>query len=392
MIGSSDVLSVDALVDAARAQSGLADFGPEWFFEPLTRLVDSINREARLSDAGRIMVHERFTAALVNRLRTIDAVRRNPEIREERADVAGIILGLPRTGSTMLHRLLATAPGLTALRWWEALSYAPPPGELRGRPDTRVRAAETLLAAMLERNPDLLSIHPFQVHGADEEILILYQFFVGTMPEAEMYVPSFSAWLDGADQRAAYEDLRLVLQFLQWQDGTRRGRRWILKTPSHLSALDAVLAVFPDARLIMTHRDPLETIPSYCSMVAGLHRVTSDEVDAPEVGAFTQRRWASLLERFTALRDARPSHFVDVQYAALTENPIAVATDVLRALGEEVDAQTVQGLERWVAENGRERRAAHRYAASDYGLTRAALEAQFGAYRKRFIIDPTQSD
>src|SRR5690606_41643203 len=171
------------------------------------------------------------------------------------------------------------APGLRRLAWWEAQTDAPCPGEERGRPVERVACAERLLASMLEHNPDLMSIHPFQVHGADEEIIILDQFFIGTMPEAYAYIPSYSAWLKRADQRPAYEELRTVLKFLQWQDPERAGKRWVTKTPGHLAALDALLAVFPEAQLIMTHRDPVTTVPSYCSMISALQQFGTDQVD-----------------------------------------------------------------------------------------------------------------
>ena len=386
MSHSIDILRVEPLLEEATRRAGLNDFGSRWFLEPLGVLLNALRSEANLSEAGIAAHRERIVAGLVNRLRTVEAIRRHPEILDEKGEVAGIIVGLPRTGSTMLHRLLVTAPGLTAIRWWETQNYAPFPGEERGKPVERVAYAERLLATMLEQNPDLLSIHPFEVHGADEEIIILDQFFVGTMPEAYAYVPSYSAWLEQADLRPAYEELRVVLKFLQWQDPTRSGKRWVLKTPGHLAALDAVLAVFPEAQLIMTHRDPLTTVPSYCSMVTALHALATDKVDRVKVGHFTAQRWARMLARFTRLRDERGDRwFIDVPYEALQADPLGQWCRVLERLGEPVTPETERAAERWLKDNSRDKRAAHRYTLEEFGLDRAGLEQAFASYRERFL-------
>lgn len=380
-------LRTEALLAEARRRAGLEEFGSSWFLEPLGVLLEALRKEAQLSEAGIAAHRERLVAALVNRLRTTDAIRRHPEILQEQVEVAGIIVGLPRTGSTMFHRLLTTAPGLTALRWWEAQNYAPFPGEERGKPVERVAFAERLLASMLEQNPDLMSIHPFQVQGADEEIIILDQFFIGTMPESYAYVPSYSAWLERADQRPAYEDLRTVLKFLQWQDPARAGKRWVTKTPGHLAALDSLFAVFPEAQLIMTHRDPLHTVPSFCSLVAALQEFGMGEFDRVKVGRFTAKRWAGMLERFTSIRDeVGEGRFIDVDYGDLIKDPLGQWRRVLERLGEPVTPEAEHAAARWLEENGREKRAAHHYTLEEFGLTAPELEQWFAGYRERFIL------
>lgn len=386
-MGSSvDSLRAAPLLEEASRRAGLTDFGSQWFLEPLGVMLEALRTEAHLSEAGIAAHRERILAGLVNRLRTIKALERHPEILAERGEVAGIIVGLPRTGSTMLHRLLVTAPGLTAVRWWEAQNYAPFPGERRGAAPERVAHAERLLASMLEHNPDLMSIHPFQVHGADEEIIILDQFFIGTMPEAYAYIPSYSAWLERTDQRPAYEELRTVLKFLQWQDPARAGKRWVLKTPGHLAALDAVLAVFPEAQLIMTHRDPVMTVPSYCSMITALHEFGAAHVDRVTVGRFTAARWARMLERFTQLRDRLGGErFIDVAYEDLQADPLREWRRVLGRLGEPATAGTEQAARQWLKDNAREKRAVHRYTLEEFGLDAAQLERAFAAYRTRFL-------
>lgn len=380
-------LQADELLTLAQQRTGLQDFGDPWFLEPLGVMLDALNREAALSEAGVLAHRERIVSGLVNRLRMADAMRRHPEIADEQVEVAAIIVGLPRTGSTLFHRLLTTAPGLTAVRFWETQNYAPFPGEVRGQPDARRQWAADLIAQMLSITPDLLSIHPYQVDGADEEIMILDQFFVGTQPEAYAYIPSYSAWLDQADLTPAYRDLRAVLGFLQWQDRERSGRRWVLKTPGHLAALDVARAVFPEACFVMTHRDPLETIPSYCSMVAALHGASTQHLDRARVGAFTARRWAGLLDRFTQARDTGAARrFIDVDYRSVQHAPLLEWRRVLDLLGEPTDAAAEALASDWLQRNGRAQRAAHQYTLEEFGLDHQQLTELFATYRERFIL------
>ena len=381
-------LQADELLADARKRAGLDDFGDPWFMQPLGVMLEALNREARLSAAGVAAHHERIVTGLVNRLRMVDALRLHPEIASESVEVTAIIVGLPRTGSTLFHRLLTTAPGLTAVRFWEAQNYAPFPGEMRGQPAARRQWAADLIAEMLRITPDLLSIHPYQVDGADEEIMILDQFFVGTQPEAYAYIPSYSAWLDGADLTPAYRELRAVLGFLQWQDEARGGKRWVLKTPGHLAALGAATAVFPEARFVMTHRDPLETVPSYCSMVAALHGAATEQLDRVAVGRFTAQRWAALLDRFTRARDTGSAgRFIDVDYRSVQRTPLAEWRRVLDLLGEPTDAAAEALATKWLGNNRREQRATHHYTLEEFGLDRDELVNLFSAYRERFILD-----
>jgi hypothetical protein len=300
--------------------------------------------------------------------------------------VAAAIMGLPRTGSTMLHRLLATAPGMNAIKWWETQNYAPFKGEERGKPVERRKMAVFIQEAMLRAVPELTSIHPFSIDEPDEEVIIMDQVFIGTMAGASMYVPSYGQWLEKADQRPAYRDLRTVLKYLQWQDVSRPGKRWVLKTPSHLSAPEALLECFPEAVLITTHRDPLQTIPSYCSMVDSLYRLASPNISKKEVGEFTEKTWAGYLNNFAALRKKMgPERFLDVKYEEQIKNPLKQVETVLQRVGVAMNPQTEQIMKDWLEENAREKRAAHKYNMEDFGITLDQMEKDFAAYKKEFL-------
>jgi hypothetical protein len=199
------------------------------------------------------------------------------------------------------------------------------------------------------------------------------------------YVPSFAAWLDGYDQSRGHADLRTILQYLQWQDPARRGKRWVLKSPSNLPYIDTAAAAFPEALLIMTHRDPLETVPSYISMQTALYRLSSS-VDERAVADFWFPRLAQWMQRFEEAR-ARigEDRFMDIDYRAVTRTPIEQAQGVLRRMGIEPGVETDTALTEFLAGNQREQRPAHSYSLERFGIDEARVREAFASYRARYI-------
>jgi len=382
---SSEVAGRQVLARRAQAQTGLDDFGGEWIFENLDSLIPALNNEARLDAAGVAGAEAMIVRALANRLAHIDLIRRHPEILREQVEVAAVLVGLPRTGTTMLHRMLASAPGMTGVRWWEAQNYAPFPGDAPDDPAPRRAAAQGILDYMLEHAPELMSIHPMSIDQPDEELIILGQLFSGTMTEAMYYVPSYAAWLMRHSRTRCYADLKQILQSLQWQDKTRAGAKWVLKTPGHLMALDAVLETFPGAKIVMTHRDPVATVPSYASMEAVLYAMGGSSIDRASVARFWEGRWAELLDLFMQQRDlAGGERFVDVRYTDLTARPIETGKQVLAKAGVRVTDEMIAGMGEWVEANRREDRAPHKYSMAEFGLEQAQIERRFAGYRERF--------
>ena len=376
----------DVLVARACEQAGLSDFGDTWFFANIDALIPALNTEARLSEAGVASASAMIVNGLVNRLRHVDLVKRHPEILDEKVEVAAVVVGLPRTGSTMLHRMLASAPGMTGTRWFETQNYAPFPGEARGDPEPRREAARGFLDYMLATIPDLMSIHPMSIDQPDEELIILGQLYSSTMIEGTYHVPGYARWLTENDRIQCYRDLKQILQSLQWQDQSRNGAKWVLKTPGHLLALDAVIEIFPEAKIVMTHRDPVATVPSYCSMEHSLYQMVSDRVDPASVAAFWVPRLAELLDRFMAVRgQVAGQNFIDVRYADLLGDPIGEGVRVLAAAGVDVTDAVRAGMAEWIEANKREDRAPHKYALEDFGLVRADVEQRFAAYRAAFL-------
>jgi hypothetical protein len=384
--GIQDLTEKSLMAEATNNSGGLTDFGDLWFLEPLGKLLDSIKNEAKLSAGGVAGQRARMVHGLVSRLRLQDAIKRNPEILDEKVTVAGTIVGLPRTGSTMFHRLLSNAPGFNSIKWFETQFYAPFAGEERGNPVERRALATKVMEGYVAAG--MMSIHPFAIDAPDEEIIIMDQVFVGTMPESAMYVPSYSEWLGTFDHTKAYEDLKTILKFFQWQDVSRQGgKRWVLKTPGHLPTLDTLFKVFPETTVITTHRDPISTVPSYCSMVNSLVHMNSDDVDDVEVGRFTEKRWAGFLSRYEATRERIGAHrFIDIKYEDLVKAPLDQARLVLDKLGMGMTPDVEEAIKEWLGENARDKRAAHHYTLEQFGLTEAGLEQDFKSYRERFIL------
>ena len=377
------------LLATARRKAGLEDFGDPAFREPLRVLLDAIEEEARLTPTGRLMARANLVRVLANRLRIEEALRRHPEIGEVRLDPPIFIVGLQRTGTTLLHRLLSTDPRLRFLASWEAINPAPLSARglhrllLRGGLDPRVPAALLAQRALAQLAPDFFAIHPVEALAPEEDCLLLDYTLWSTVFEATQRVPSFSRWLEAQpDHRAAYRYYESILKLLWWQ----RPGRWLLKTPHHMEQLDVLLAVFPGARVVQTHRDPVRALASFCSMMAHGYGVFSDEVDPHEVGQHWSRKAHRMVDRALASRERSPQSFLDVAYAELVADPLAQVRRIYDWVGLQLTAEVEGGMRAFLGRNPQHKHGRHRYRLEDFGLDRETEERQFARYRQRFEI------
>ena len=372
------MIDVDELLASARDKTGLTDFGDEWFTEPLAVLVRALNEEARLSELGSALTRRRLTALLADRLRLRRLQADHPEVRDEQVTVAAEICGLPRTGSTLLHRLLAASRHVTSTLSWETSYPLPFPGEGPDAAERKQRARERA-ELFLRMSPDFADIHTIEWDGPEEDVILLDRTFTSMSFDSFYRVPSYGTWLRGADQAPAYRELREWLQVLQWQNPARRGLPWVLKSPHHLTAVRTVLAEFPSCKIVMTHRSPVSAVPSYASMVASMTGQYSDEVDPVEIGRYWSARFARTLRGFTEVRRETPDRFVDVRFADVVADPVAEALRVTAELGLAVDPDAFSG---YVARNRSQRHGKHTYKAEDFGLTEDGLARDFAFYEE----------
>jgi hypothetical protein len=378
-------IETPVLLDKARAATGLSDFGDPWFMVPLEKLVASINAEAGLlHDGGHI---DRIVYALMDRLVVTDLIRRRPEILDEEINVAGAIIGLPRTGSTMLHRLLASVPGMTSPWWWEVTFPLPLPGEAPGDPSPRHALAKQTVQDFLAAWPNFESIDPIDAMEVAEEVILLDKSFLSTTYDSMLNVPGYGFWQAERDHERAYRELKIWLQVIQSQTPERHGKRWILKTPHHLlGGMSGLLKVFPEAKLIMTHRDVAQVLPSYCSMCESMTVAQSGAYARETQGAHWSRRFADGLKNLIALRETLPAdRFVDVQYQETVTDPVGTGVRVLAAMGVAATDADIAAMQACVAGNAREKRPAHRYSAADFGLDDAAIARDFAFYTNVYL-------
>lgn len=366
----------EALVARARRAEHLHDLGEPAWEQPLEQLCRSIRDEARLHVIGERVTFDRLVGLLRNRLRARSLRDLHP-IDQQVLVPPLVITGLQRTGTTLLHRLLAADPRFRSLRSWEALNPAP-----YERKDERRRAharrAERGLAWLA---PDFFAVHPVAAESVEEEVLLLDHSLLSTVPEATLRVPGFSTWLEQQDPAPAYRMLADLLRLLQWQ---APAERWLLKTPHHLEHLDALRTQFPGVRIVHTHRDPVVTVPSFCSMIAHGRGVFSEAVDPLEVGRDWSQKCARMVDRALASRDRDPSGILDVQYADLMADPMAVLERIYAFIDQPLTTPARAAIEQERAASPQHRFGRHVYSAAAFGLDESTLASMFAAYRERF--------
>jgi hypothetical protein len=352
-------------------------------------LIESINAEARLTEAALPRVCRQLALALRNRIEVSDWVRRYPEIREEQIEQPIMLTGLPRSGTTYFQYLFDPEPGMRMLRYWEGDRPCPPPGFAPETIPGRIEACALEKARGREKDAvraKIAQIHLSDADGPEECLKIIDQTFLNVGHYWTYRVPGyFDHCLGPGVMREAYEHYRLVLQLLQWRGGKRR---WVLKWPCHLIALDDVLAVFPDARFIVTHRDPVQALASNCSLAALLRRGTSDAVDPVEVGRQMQAMLLAYLDRLVTFDKAHSDRIAHVAYQTAVDHPELAVEQALGALGMEMSPGFAEAIQAWRRDNPPGKRGTHDYALEDYGLDAGEMARTFAFYSQRYAIAP----
>jgi hypothetical protein len=382
-------ISVDRVLTKAQRKVGLSDFGDEAFMEPLEILVDSINREAALNPVGRMIIRGRIVGVLINKLVAQDTIKKHPEILDIPVEAPIVVAGLARSGTTMLHRLIAQDPSIRSLASWEAINPAPHTTRKQGEgKDPRIAQAARAAKGLEYMSPGFFAIHPAEPDAPEEEVILLEQTFLTTTPEAMMNVPTYSKWLEEQDHVPAYEALKRMMQYLQWQrPGAGRPVRWVLKTPHHQEYFDPLLEVFPKATIVHTHRDPLKTSPSLFSMLTHLQMIFSDDVDPKRVANHWLNKIENMARRTLATRErVNDQGFVDVSYYDLIKDPIPEVERIYGAAAKELTLEARMVMEASRKLNKQHKYGRHKYSLADFGMTKEDVEPRIAAYRARFNI------
>ena len=381
-------ITVDGVLSDARRKTGLSDFGDEGFLEALDVLADSINREAALNPVGHMIIRGRIVGVLANKLVAQDTIKRHPEILDIRVEAPIVVAGLARTGTTMLHRLIAQDPAIRSLASWEAINPAPPKQKPGKKKDPRFAQAAAAGKGLKYMSPGFFAIHPTEPDAPEEEVILLEQAFLTTTPEAMMSVPTYSTWLEEQDHVPAYQALKRMMQYLQWQrPGIGKDVRWVLKTPHHQEYFDPLLEVFPNATIVHTHRDPLKTSPSLFSMLTHLQMIFSDEVDPNRVANHWLSKIENMARRTMATRDrVNDKGFIDVSYYDLIKDPIPQVERIYEAAGADLTLEAREAMETSRKANKQHKYGRHKYSLADFGMTKDDVESRIAPYRARFNV------
>lgn len=376
---------VDRLLETASAATGgLDDFGDPSFRDGLEVFIDSGAREGRLSAIGEAALEGMAVGALANRLRVVDWHTTHPELRATSIERPIFLIGLPRTGTTALSHLLSVDPHNRSLLGWEAAEPVPPPSA-DWRSDPRYVAAAEAPDMLDMLNPEFKSIHHDPVDMPVECATVLGQHFRSLHLSTTFFLPSYMDWVRTADHRPAYEWHRSVLQLLQ----SGHGGRWQLKSPVHLIDPASLLATYPDARFVLTHRDPVDIVASVCSLARSLGGTFTEADWSDYVRATWPEVIGELVDHQLAFRAAQDAMddgatFVDIAYARIVSDPVGAVAELYDALDEPFTAEAESAMRTHATTHVKDRFGRHSYSLEDWGLDRSALTERFAPYLDRY--------
>jgi hypothetical protein len=388
MNGAALPIRADVLIAAACQQTGLDDFGGDSFREGLEVFCESASSEAQLNQIGAAVLPGAILSCLTNRLKVVDWLKRYPEASAERIESPTVVIGMFRAGTTFLSYLLEKDERHRPLLRWEAGDSVPPPTPATRRTDVRIAAAQAAAAMLDQINPRVRLVQNEEPDGPTECISVLNQDFKSLVWEAMANVPGYGRWLQATDHGSAYEYHRRVLQVLQ--SGGVRGR-WSLKSPHHALHLDALTAVYPDARLVLMHRDPLVLCASVCSLISTLTKTFSDADHRRYIADHWTELLAQSIAKVDAFRDANPTQrIVDVHYAELVRDPMGTMRRVYAAFGDELHGHALRAMTDHIESHPKGRFGRHAYDLSEFGLDATTVTEKFRSYVERYDIPVEQ--
>ncbi|WP_379547973.1 sulfotransferase [Qipengyuania sp. DSG2-2] len=389
-------LDADFLKEQAIEQAGgLEDFGDPWFEQPLQKLLDAIESEARLNAAGDLSAMLQFRQVLFHRLLSEYWFRRHPEILERPMRSPVVIVGPMRSGTTRMHRLLASDRRFSHMRSFETISPVPRrdfEAVLAGEAeDFRPVLAKRIMRVARLANPRTLSIHPTGPMEPEEELGLLVASMYGMKHEAQWQIPSYGRWSEGVDATPAYAYMADQLRLIGWSQQVSSIRPWILKTPQHMLDLPALLNVFPDARLIFTHRDPQQVTGSAASLAWNQTIIYSDDVDPNAVGQeWLRKTHLQVTRMMEARKTIAPERMIDVQYDDMDRDWRGTMDRVYDFLGLEIEP-AVPAMEDYLERSRALKRKPHRYSLEMFGLTPGEVLERMGDYIRAFDV-PMESN
>lgn len=379
------------LAEAQRRADGLSDFGAGPWLEPMDLLIDSLEREGRLNPIGRIIARERILSHLVNRLVFTEDRKRYPAIAQERIVKPIFIIGMPRTGTTILHDIFGQDPANRVPMTWECMFPSPPPERATFRTDPRIARCEAMFPDIDAMIPGFKAMHPMGAELSQECVTMMGDTFCTPLFHNQFRVPSYQDWVDRrADFFHVYEFHQLQLQHMQWRCP---GQRWVLKTGAHMWGLEHLLAKYPDARIVFTHRDPVKSLTSYASLTALVRSMGSvpEDVDKLEIAADWSPRILRSIEHALDVRDAKKypdAVMYDMYFGDFVGDQFRQVEKIYEALGIEMTGAGADAMRGFIAANPPGVHGVHTYTAEEYGIDPVRVRRDFSRYIERFGLRP----
>ena len=377
------MLNVVEIVAAAQAQAGLSELEDPSILEGLGIYVRALNEEARLNARGVQSMRTWLVDTLVNRLRVDDYLARHPELLQRPVASPMFVFGLPRTGTTLAINLLNADPARRSALRWEVLDSVPPPKAGALSNDPRCLREQARLDMVVKHAPQIAAIHYEDADSPTECQFIMSQSFCAQVYEAQAEVPSYRRWFMDTSYRPAFRYHKRFLQLLQ----SEAAGRWTLKNPWHPLFLDDLTAIYPDAQLVMTHRDPVEVLGSACSLIKHVRVMFSDEVDLKQIGESFLDTFEEMIRRTRAYREKHGWDAIyDLQYAALMADPIGEMKKLYARFDEPLTPAAEAAMAAYLADNAQGKHGKHVYSLEEYGLTPGLVRERFADYCRDFAI------
>jgi hypothetical protein len=379
-------LSFDSLLQKARGNTGLRDFGEEDFRDPLRLLLRGLEEEAQLSLMGRIIARSDLLRTLENRLRLVDLLKKHPEITEQPIERPLFVVGPPRSGTTIFHDLLAMDPDNRVPLSWEASYPLPPPETATYRTDPRIAKVQADLDRVDQLLPEFKKMHPMGAQRAQECVSITSHDFASMIYFVQFFVPTYDQWVMDYDMHSALKWHRRFLQVLQWKNP---GVRWALKSPQHMWHLEYIHREYPDALFVQTHRDPVNTVISMSNLAATLQTLGSDHADLHQVAACYSRGLAQGYNSTVAYRKSGrlpDSQVVDLYFRDFMADQVGTVRRAYAHFDLDLSPGAASAMQRFLTENPADKFGKHLYQLADTGLDLGQLRDMFEPYETYFNI------
>lgn len=386
-------LHPEAIIEAASQRTGgLNDLGEppfELFFkEGLERVLTSLQEQGRLNDIGRLIASERMIGHTVNRLQFVNDRKRFPAIADESIVKPVFIIGMPRTGTTILHDILGQDPASRVPMTWECMFPSPPPERETFRTDPRIAQCQATFPDVEQMIPEFKAMHPMGAELSQECVTLFGDSMCTALFHNQFRVPGYQDWVDRTDLAPVYAFHKRQLQHFQWRCP---GERWVLKTGAHMWGLEHLLTTYPDARIVFTHRDPVKSMTSYASLTALVRTMGSDEVDKFEIAQDWITRLSRVVQHALDVREGQigaDAKGYDMFFTDFVNDQFAEVERIYEALDIELTGEAADSMRAFIDDNPQDKHGRHTYSESDFGIDPGDVREQFKRYIQHFDLKP----